>query len=351
MSLKKFRDEHYARTNWSKLRPFFCRLSPEFLWDDVRKQIVEELNEEIQANASQTWEYATYFTYPTNEQMESIHEGGLFFSEIREIVGYRSAEALSLLAGLIRLEPDGDVRVLLEESFANLWQKFSEYGYGHGYDTPSTRADLVLMLSSNNVFGLVHDRSWIERMLEYFLSDTHPWSRRPLRDVYPEVLRALRDGEAQIEANQDDPLLSGVFDLNDAEFEELKDNLLWAQGPPEEFRSAQPPSVFYRLPYHLVKFVGGEHLEKSDLSDDPFGATVVHFLTVLRLRTTMSNQIGIGSTFDISRATEACGGDAYAASMTLGQMIKIGVVDFDSDIPWFHEDQQFCLRKEARLIS
>ena len=351
MSLKKFRDEGYARTNWSKLRPFYCRLSPEFLWDDVRKQIVEELNEEIQANASETWEYATYFTYPTDEQMESIHEGGLFFSEIREIVGYRSAEALSLLAGLIRLEPDGDVRVLLEESFANLWQKFGEYGYGHGYDTPSTRADLVLMLSSNNVFGLVHDRSWIERTRNYFMTDTHPWSQRPLRDVYPAVLRALDDTETETDAKQNDPILSGVFDLQDQELEKLKNALFWAQGPPEEFRSATPLSVFYRLPYHLVKFVGGEHLDESDVSSDPFGATVVHFFKVLRLRTTMTNEIGIGSSFDMSQATEACGGDAYAASMTLGQMIKIGLVDFDSNLPWFHQTQQFRLRKEARYIS
>ncbi|MFL6284253.1 MAG: hypothetical protein ACJ74Q_14010 [Pyrinomonadaceae bacterium] len=191
MNLRDLRDEDYARANWSRLRPFFCRLSPEFLWSEVRRQIVEELNEEIQANASQTWEYATYFTYPTDEQMESIHEGGLFFSEIREIVGYRSAEALSLLAGLIRLEPDGEVRVLLEESFANLWQKFSEYGYGHGYDTPTTRADLVMMLSSNNVFGLVNDRSWIEGMRGYFMTEKHPWSQKPLRESNGDVLRAL----------------------------------------------------------------------------------------------------------------------------------------------------------------
>src|SRR5438046_2205033 len=137
MNLSSLRNEAFAEANWTRLRPFFCRLSPEFLWSRVRKLIREELNEEVQANASKRWDFATYFTYPSPQQMESIHEGGLFFSEIREIVGYRSAEALSTLAGLIRLEPDGDMRVLFEESFSNLWQKFTEVLYGHGYDTTS----------------------------------------------------------------------------------------------------------------------------------------------------------------------------------------------------------------------
>ena len=78
MNLESLRDEAYARKNWTNLRPFYCRFSPEFLWTEVRRQIVEELNEEIQANASQDWEYTTYFTYSTDEQMDSIHRGWPF---------------------------------------------------------------------------------------------------------------------------------------------------------------------------------------------------------------------------------------------------------------------------------
>lgn len=353
-NLRALRREDYAHHNWTKLRPFYCRLSPEFLWTEVRRQILEELNEEIQADRSEEWEYATYFTYPNEEQMESIHKEDLFFSEIREIVGYRSAEALSLLAGLIRLEPDGDARTLLEESFANLWQKFGEHRYGHGYDTANTRADLVLMLASNNVFGLVHDRHWIDVTREYFQSERHDWSGKPLREHYPDVLRALDDAKVGTRADVDHPVVSGRFDLdNDRyDFTSLCDALYWEQGRPEEFESAPPSSIFYRLPYHMVKFCGAQHLFRSldERPDDPFAATVVHFLNVLDLRTAIVEHIGIGRVFTLAEATDACNGDEYAASMTLGQMIKVGLVDFDTAEPWFHSSQQYFCRKEAHQI-
>ena len=117
-----------------------------------------------------------------------------------------SAEALALLAGLIRLEPDGGDRVLLDESFANLWGKFDEHLYGHGYDTPSTRTDLVLMLASNNVFGLVPDRPWIDAMREYFLTETHPWSGNPLRGSCGHVLLALGEEKTTGPVDKDDPM-------------------------------------------------------------------------------------------------------------------------------------------------
>lgn len=353
MKLELLRDEAYAHENWTRLRPFYCRLSPELLWAEVRRQIVEELNEEIQANSSKSWEYATYFTYPTTEQMESIHEDGLFFSEIREIVGYRSAEALSLLAGLIRLEPDGEARVLLEESFANLWQKFAEYGYGHGYDTANTRADLVLMLASNNVFGLVQDRSWIDRMRAYFSTETHPWSGRPLRELRVDVLRALGEPGLTVEGGGENPIVSGVFDLEKDEhrLESLREALFWEQSRPEEFESAPPRSIFYLLPYHLVKFTGLEGcLGMVDGAREPFARTALHFLVSLCLRSKIVQDLGIRGVFTFREATEVCEGDRYAAVMTLGQMIKVGLVEFDTAAPWFKEDQQFRCREEAQLI-
>jgi hypothetical protein len=236
-SLRALRREDYARRNWTKLRPFYCRLSPEYLWTEVRRQILEELNEEIQADDSKTWTYATHFTYPNDDQIESIHQDHLFFSEIREIVGYRSAEALSLLAGFIRLESDDDSKTLLEESFANLWQKFGEHRYGHGYDTAATRADLVLMLASNNVFGLVDDRRWIDATHEYFRYELHEWSQKPLREYYPHVLRALEDAKADTQSDTGNPIVSGCFDLDDNQYDlmSLCNALYWEQGRLEDF--------------------------------------------------------------------------------------------------------------------
>lgn len=353
MNMKSLRDEEYARKNWTNFRPFYCRLSPEFYWTEVRRQIVEELNEEIQRNASHDWEYATYFTYPTEEQMESIHEDGLFFSEIREIVGYRSAEALALLAGLIRLEPEGDALDLLEESFANLWNSFSQHLYGHGYDTSSTRSALVLMLASNNVFGLVQNDSWINSMRHYFLTQKHEWSGKPLRELADDVLRVLGETSVVNKTGEDNPIITGVFDLDSDEntLEFLSKALTWEQGRPEQFDSAPPPSIFYTLPYHLVRFTSASRLQSiAEEARDPFAKTTVHFLTSLCLRSQIVENMGIGRPFTLAQATEACGGESYAASMTLGQMIKVGLVEFNKFAPWFHESQEFRCKEEARPI-
>jgi hypothetical protein len=352
MNLKRLRSESYDRENWTKLRPFYCRLSPEILWAEVRKQLVEELNEELQANASKQWEYATYFTYPTGEQMESIHEGSLFFSEIREIVGYRSAEALALLAGLIRLEEDGDVRVLLEESFANLWQKFAEHGYGHGYDTANTREDLVLMLASNNVFDLVQDHRWIDAMRDYFLTDTHPWSGKPLRNLMPGVMRVFGERPQGLTAT-DDPAATGVFDLASSahNLQTLADWLFWEQGRPEDFRSAEPRSIFYKLPYHLVRFTGGERLSDTAVHDpNPFVRASAHFLATLSLRSRIAAEFGTQRAFTLAVAAGVCGDDRYAALMTLGQMIKTGLVVFDTGLQWFGDGQQYRCTSQAVAI-
>ncbi|MFL6284254.1 MAG: hypothetical protein ACJ74Q_14015 [Pyrinomonadaceae bacterium] len=85
------------------------------------------------------------------------------------------------------------------------------------------------------------------------------------------------------------------------------------------------------MPYHLVKFTGGQGMFKEAAeSEDPFTKTAAHFLKVLCLRTTITERVGIGRAFTLKDAADACDGDAYAAAMTLGQMIKVGLVDFDT---------------------
>ncbi|OAI48270.1 hypothetical protein AYO44_07510 [Planctomycetaceae bacterium SCGC AG-212-F19] len=359
MNLIGLRDDDFVQRNWTRLRPFYSRLSPEMNWQEVRRQIVEELKEEIQANESHTWEYATYFTYPTDEQLTFLHkageQSGLFFSEIREIVAFRSAEALSTLAGLIRLEPEGHDRILLEESFANLWHQFSQHGYGHGYDTANTRATLILTLASNNTFDLIDNRDWVNGMREYFLTDVHPWSQRPLPEAFPEVLQALGETVNDTQGDRDHPCVSRVFDLasGNHNLKDIQKDLHWEQGRPEDFNTAEPRSVFYQIPYHLVKFVGVQNLPGQmetrrgrlpghvEARHEPFAKSVLHFLTSLCLRTKLASTRGLGPTFTLTQAAEVCGGDAYAAMTTLGQMIKVGLAKCDPSMSWSVPSQQF----------
>jgi hypothetical protein len=357
IDMAALRDDAYAREHWTTLRPFYCRLTPEYIWQHVRLHILEELNEEAQANATKQWRYATYFTYPSLEQMTALHEAarrtGLFFSEIREIVGYRSAEALAVLAGLCRLESDGNVRAQLEESFSNLWQSFSDVDYGHGYDTTETRSDLVLILASNNVFGLVQDHGWIDRMRHYFRTDKHPWYGHPLIGSHGHVLRALGERDVATPAGNEGVMVEGVYDLGSGvhTLEALRDALLWEQGPPEDFDHSQPPSIFYRLPYHLMKFVGIDWIEAAATgTHDPFTRAVAHFLASLCLRSRVIDRVGIGRDFSLTHGADACGGDTYAARMTIGQMIKVGLVDFEIGQPWFSDAQSYRCTEQARAL-
>jgi hypothetical protein len=345
VTLESLRREEFARQSWSRQRPFYCRLAPEYLWAEVRRVILEELKEEIQADRERTWAYATYFTYPSDEQIASIHEGGVFWSEIREVVGYRAAEALSLLAGLVRLEADGDDKELLTESFTNLWQQFTHYNYGHGYDTPLTRARLARMLASNNVFRLAGQNAWAERMLAYFCTEIEPWQAKPLAELFPDVLSVL--GEAC-----GDVVIAGEsIDLGHGEWNllSLTRALRWEQGRPEDFRPAPPPSVFYQLPYHRVKFTAARRLQTAQGLEDPFAATAAHFFNVLELRSAIVNELG-GREFTLAEAARVCGDEVYAAQMALGQLIKVGLAESDGAIPWFHKDQRYRCRPEAALL-
>ena len=142
-------------------------------------------------------------------------------------------------------------------------------------------------------------------------------------------------------------MIRWLFDLEkrDDTLESLRTALFREQGRPEEFRSASPRSIFYELPYHLVKFRGKRRLAhlKTE-ARDPFARAVVHFLTVLCLRSNIVERLGVNRIFTLEHAKDACDGDAYAASMTLGQMIKVGLVEFDPAAPWDHASQQYRCR-------
>jgi hypothetical protein len=134
IKLSEIREEKFALQNWKNIRPFFCRMAPEYIWNEVRGSIIEGLISELEADKSNNFKFPPFFVYPTQGRLKSLHGGGAFFSEILEYTGFRAAEALNLLAGMIRLESKGTTLDLLDDCFQNLWKEFSKYGYGHGIE-------------------------------------------------------------------------------------------------------------------------------------------------------------------------------------------------------------------------
>jgi|GEM_PF-4878792 len=193
------------------LRPFFCRLSPEYIRNEVRNNIIKVVTKELQAKRDNDYKFLPFFTYPTLERRKSVHQEGVFLSEILELAGYRAAEALSLLAGMIRLESKGTALNLLEECFHDLWKEFSQYSYGHGIETHAIRSDLVLRLGSNNVFELVKDNSFKSSMLGYFEKEKDEWAGKPLYQPYKYIIRIL--GGSYEESTEDNLIVKGVLDL------------------------------------------------------------------------------------------------------------------------------------------
>lgn len=367
MRLAELREEQYALANWYALQPFFCRLSPEYIWQTVRDDTLHQLEWELSLPASQEYQYRTYFTFPPQEQIVSTHEQfkdqGLFMSEILEMVGYRAAESLSTLAGLLRLEPKGDSRSLFEEAFHTLWQQFSRYSYSRGYDTSSVRRSLALTLASNNVFALLDDKSWPNHLLDYFLTGSHDWTGQPLKQICPDVIRAL--GGPSDTFNADDAFLAGLLDLDGSDFtpQKLTEWWHWEQGLlgndlslPALLWSAQrrgisgPMSDFYDYPYHLLE-VRCRSLENTDMAQvsDPFTRIVVHFVLSLQLRTSIVRAIGVSKPFRQAQAAELCDADLYGVKMALGQLIKVGLVDFDLDspLPWDSEEREYICNTGA----
>lgn len=362
MKLREIREEKYALRYWKNIRPFFCRLSPEYIWNEVRDSIIKEISEELEAEESNDFKFFPFFVYPPLEQLESLHEGGVFFSEIRELVGYRAAEALSILAAMIRLESKGPALDLFEECFHNLWQEFSPYGYGHGIDTTSTRSDLVLILGSNNVFELVKDNSWQYSTLEYFETEKEYWSGTPLNQICKSIIKIL--GGNYEESTEDDLIVKGVLDLNAIPTEEINNfchSLYWEHSYWEQsnLTETNPPQLamheqtsFYNLPFHLLR-VDCDNFWKIDPSilDSPFSRTAMHLFLSLDLRTGIISEMGCDKAFTIEQAASACNIDAYSIQMTLGQMIKVGLVEFDknSGEPWYSPNQQFICKTDTLI--
>lgn len=357
MKLIEIREEKYALENWKNVRPFFCRQSPEYIWNEVRDSIIKEISEELEAEKSNDFKFFPFFVYPPLEQLESLHEGGVFFSEIRELVAYRASEALSVLAGMIRLESNGTALDIFEECFHNLWQEFSQYGYGHGYDTTSTRSDLVMILGSNNVFELVKDNSWQYSMLEYFETEKSDWSGTPLNQIYKSIIKIL--GGSYEESTEDDLIVKGVLDLNAIPTEKINSfchSLYWGHSYWEEsdLTETNPPQLamheqtsFYYLPFHLLRVNCDNFWElEPSILDSPFNRIAMHLFLSLNLRTRIISEMGCDNSFTIKQAATACNIDAYSIQMALGQMIKVGLVEFDknSGEPWYSTNQQFICR-------
>lgn len=367
MDLKKLRAEKFIISNWKKSRPFFCHLSPEIIWNTVRNNIIEEINEEIEERKSKNFEYPTFFTYPSNEQMESVHFGGTFFSEIREVVGYRAAEALSILAGLIRLETKGPALNLFESSFKKLWNYFSKYQYSRGYRTHIVRSNLVLHLSSNNVFDLIPDKRWPSEMLNYFLTGHDEWSGEPHTKNYRHVIKLL-GGEITAK-DSDNLIVKGVFNLDELSGEDLikcLKSLWWEQGIPEKDAfmppimfhdqrrgSSQPSSDFYYLPIHLIKIQCRNIINiKNEFLADPIIKTALHLIHTLCLREIVVSVMGYNESFTIQQATAACKLNEYTIKMILGQLIKSGLAEFDkfSGTPWNSNFQVYKINEKSKSI-
>jgi len=362
MKLIEIREEKYSLENWKNVRPFFCRLSPEYIWNEVRESILEEVTKELEAEKSNDFTFFPFFVYPPLEQLESLHGGGTFFSEIRELVAFRAVEALSILAGMIRLESRGPALDLFEECFQNLWQEFSRYSYGHGIDTTDTRSDLVLILGNNNVFELVKDNSWQYSILEYFETEKEFWSGKPLNQICKSIIKIL--GGSYEESTEDDLIVKGVLDLNIIPVEKISDlcnSLYWKHLYWEERGltniNPPPPAIyehpsFYYLPFHLLR-VECDSFWKLDPSilDSPFNRMAMHLFLSLNLRTRIISEMGCDNFFTMEHAAEACNIDNYSVQMALGQMIKVGLVEFDknSGEPWYSTNQQFRCKTDTLL--
>lgn len=355
MKLIEIREEKYSLENWKNVRPFFCHLSPEYIWNEVREDILKEVNKELEAEKSSDFTSFPFFIYPPLEQLESLHGEGVFFSEIRELVGYRAVEALSVLAGIIRLESKGTALNLLEECFQNLWQEFSQYSYGHGIEVFSTSSDLVFRLGSNNVFELVKDKTWQYSMLEYFETEIN-WP----------IIKILG---GEYEKSMDDLIIKGILDLNAIPTEEINEfcyslnweHLYWEGrnltniNPPYSAINKLESSYksFYHLPFHLIR-VECDNFWKLDPSilNSPFNRMAMHLFLSLNLRTRIISEMGCDNSFTIEQAAEACNIDNYSVQMALGQMIKVGLVEFDknSGEPWYSTNQQFRCKIETLII-
>jgi hypothetical protein len=371
MKMSELRHADFASDHWRKLRPFFCHLTPEFIWEKLRTSLVEEIQEELQGTREAQFQYATFFTYPSDDQIRMLHErargSGLFFSEIREAVGCRAAQALCQLAGAIRLEKDGATLQLFKECFASLWNKFSAYRYSRGLRTFQVRSNLILMLGSNNVFGLVGENDWTAGMLDYLENESDGWVGGRLKERSGHLIRILKNEGPR--ANADELIQNGTWEIDGDHTQHLAElcrSLRWEQGDPEDDPALppvaisinrrgnfEPTSDIYLLPMHLMRVkCTGLWERDADFLTEPFDRIALHYLLSLDLRSRIIESMGCDRPFTSRRAASACGVEPYAIKMALGQMIKVGLVEFDkmSGDDWSGDDQEYLCTTQAKAL-
>jgi len=372
MNLEELRDEAYASSAWKRVTPFFARLSPAFLYDHVRSWVVGQAEREITTTDASQDQVITYFSYPSESNLEEIHEAfhqeGLFMSELLELVGYHAAEALATLAAFIRFESDSASLRLLRECFEKLWNTFSASHYSRGYRTSQVRANLVMTLGANNVFGIVGDHSWTAFMAKYFEEEYHPWTGEPLSDSYRHILKIL--GRSVSSDADNDVILRGVFPLDtipDDKIPGLCNGLYWEKGgleddlpmPPimlstQRRGRAQPTSDIYYMPLHLVRVTCKRFwsLPVSTLAT-PFQKAAMHFFLSLDLRSKIVSATGTAKSFTLQQAAGMCGGSLNAARMALGHLLQCGLAEFDKSRqePWYGANQEFVCTEQASGIA
>ncbi len=380
MDLHFLRDHRFLDARWDEVRPLVRHLFPEYAWDKVRSHTLRHIEHEREAGRDRRDLDEFFFTYPPMRLVEQAHEdaaGMLFMSEILEGVAFRAAQALCALAGLIRLEGNTPTCAMLRDAFYELWGEFSQFGYGHGYGQGDFRADLVMLLSSANVFDLIPDKDWPQKMLAYFTGEIHPWLQQPLREMYPEVIQVLGGDPGVDEATaQRNSILSGVLDLEARSarlddlcsgltgnahdqrrdsLPEVRPALRWARTRSTDDRELSPGSDLFNLPYHLIRVKCGHlwiTLHRPKVYE-PLHAIVLHFLITLDMRTLIVQAMTPGQPFNAREAAMMCGITPYTATMALGQMIREGLVEFDrgAELAWNHPGQTYVLNPQARILA
>lgn len=362
-----------VRLEWKQCRPFFTRFAPELLYEQVRASILEELREETNKKSREEYVFDTYFTYPTDEQMATAHQefsdSGLFFSEIRELVGYRAAEAISTLATLLSFEPMGVTYSFIKECLDKLWADFSSHSYSRGYRTRIVRSNLILTLATSNALRYFPGSPWLQNMKEYFTHENNEWTGEPLNQEYDYILRILQNTPSN--SLSKNPIMRGYLSLSEitepSEVDSFLNTLHWEQGEPEEDLylppmmthgerrgPSQPPSDFFLIPFHLVSFDTSGMLDHWHWGEENYSLSDLTAKTLisLELRTALAKQFSKSREFTVDKASDRLNLSFWETQLILGQMIRVGLIEFDrlSGLPWNHEEQTYLCTEGVEFL-
>lgn len=161
-------------------------------------------------------------------------------------------------------------------------------------------------------------------------------------------------------------LYKGLLDLDNLPEDEISPfcrSLYWEQGVPENDLhlpgmmehharrgDSQPTSEFYEIPFHMIS-VKCERFEKmhEKILADPFEKSVIHLCLCLSYRNRIAEQMRIGNMFRFEDVAKKCNISIYSSKMVVGQMIKVGLIEFDkfSGKTWHDESQEFVLTSLA----